>query len=77
MRWQSIVPILFLVAVLFVGYYAFKDSVPSLEVQVASKSKVGELFDRKLPWWPSIDSVTPGLKTSPDGVKMPIGWQGL
>ena len=77
MRWQALLPILFLVSVVVVFFYSMKTRTVSLEEQVRSKEKVERLWDRPLPWYPNMDSFATGLKTSPDGVKMPIGWPEL
>ena len=50
---------------------------PDLVVEEQAKQKVKELWARPLPWYPHVDSITTGGKTSPDGVKMPTGWDGL
>ena len=74
MRWTAILPILFLAGLLFLLY---RQSGPDLVVEEQAKQAVKELWDRPLPWYPHVDSVTTCCKTSPDGVKMPTGWDAL
>ena len=63
-------------AVMLFYLFGYK-SGPDLEAEEQAKQKVEELWARPLPWYPSLDSLTTGGKTSPDGVKMPTGWSEL
>ena len=75
MRWQAILSIVVIAAVLF-WVYRYNWG-PDLEVEEQSREKVRQLWARPLPWFPSLDSLTGAHKTSPDGVNMPTGWDGL
>ena len=73
---RKFVPFLLLFGLLMLVYKFWYKGDAEGEQQLAKK-KVDDLWARPLPWYPTLDSITGGLKTSPDGVKMPIGWSEL
>ena len=70
-----IVPVVILFGLL--GWVLWQ-SGPDLVAEEQSRQVVKEVWARPLPWYPHMESLTgANIKRSPDGVKMPSGWDGL
>ena len=75
-KMRKLVPLAIVAGSLFLVYKIWFSGASDIEKQL-SKLKVQGLWDRPLPWFPSVDTLTGDHKKSPDGVSMPSGWSEL